>query len=167
MKDAGVIVRHAEPRDSRSIADIWNHYIRHTAATFTTAEKTPQSLVQDIAQREAEGKAFLVAENLGQIIGFATYFQFRGGPGYAHTAEHSVMLNAEAQGKGAGRALMLAMEEHARQAGMHSLMACVSAENPAGIAFHQSLGYRRIATLPEVGRKFGRWMDLVLLQKLL
>ena len=162
-----MIIRSATAADTPRIAAIWNRNIRDTANTFTTAEKTPEGLAQDIATGTAEGKAFLVAEDEGQIIGFATYFQFRGGPGYAHTAEHSVMLDEAAQGRGAGRALMVALEDHARGAGMHSLIAGVAGENAAGVAFHAALGYKTIATLPEVGRKFDRWMDLVLMQKLL
>ncbi|QGX97800.1 N-acetyltransferase [Roseovarius faecimaris] len=162
-----MIVRDARAADTPAIAEIWNHNIRHTANTFTTAEKTPEGLARDIETRRAEGKGFLVAEDGKDIVGFATYFQFRGGPGYAFTAEHSVMLAEAAMGKGTGRALMEALEAHARGAGMHSLIAGVAGENAAGIAFHAALGYRTIAVLPEVGRKFERWMDLTLMQKML
>lgn len=162
-----MIIRDAEVTDSPAIADIWNHNIRHTVNTFTSAEKLPEGLARDIKTRQAEGKGFLVAEESGEIIGFATYFQFRGGPGYACTAEHTVMLAEAAMGRGAGRALMDALEAHARGAGMHSLIACVAGENAAGEAFHAAIGFRAIAVLPEVGRKFGRWMDLTLMQKML
>lgn len=162
-----MIIRDAVAADTPAIAEIWNHNIRHTANTFTTTEKTPEGLVRDIESRKVEGKGFLAADDCGEVIGFATYFQFRGGPGYAFTAEHSVMVAKAAMGRGAGRALMEALEEHARVAGMHSLIAGVAGENAAGEAFHAALGYRTIAVLPEVGRKFGRWMDLILMQKLL
>lgn len=162
-----MIIRPAERGDCAAIAAIWNANIRHTATTFTTEEKTPEGLMRDIAARAAEGRAFLVVEQDGRVRGFATCFQFRGGPGYARTAEHTVMLDSAAQGQGWGRALMAALEDHARSTGIHSLIAGVSGENPAGAAFHEALGYRRVAVLPEVGFKFGRWMDLILLQKLL
>ncbi len=162
-----MIIRDATAKDTDKIAEIWNHNIRHTVNTFTTAEKTPVGLAQDIAKRQEEGKGFLVADDSGQTVGFATYFQFRGGPGYAYTAEHSVMLDVAAQGRGAGRALMTALEDHARGAGMHSLIAGVAGENTDGVRFHAALGYETIATLPQVGRKFDRWMDLILMQKLL
>lgn len=162
-----MIIRDAEPADTPQIADIWNRNIRETANTFTTAEKTPQSLSADISARKAEGRGFLVAEEAGQVLGFATYFQFRNGPGYAYTAEHSIMLSEDAAGRGIGRALMKALEAHAHDAGMHSLIAGVAGENQGGKAFHAALGYEVIAVLPEVGRKFDRWMDLILMQKLL
>jgi len=162
-----MIIRAARAADAPGIALIWNLNIAVTANTFTTALKTPEGLSGDIAARAAEGKAFLVAEEAGRVVGFATYFQFRSGPGYARTAEHSLMLEAGAQGKGGGRALMAALEDHARGAGMHSLIAGVSGENPAGVAFHEAIGYAQIAVLPQVGTKFGRWMDLIVLQKIL
>lgn len=165
--DPRMIIRAACAGDAPAIAAIWNHNIAHTANTFTTVLKTPEGLALEIAQRKAEGKAFIVAEMQGAVVGFATYFQFRGGPGYARTAEHSLMLDTQAQGQGLGRALIAALEAHAQGAGMHSLIAGVSGENPAGAAFHKAAGYAQIAVLPEVGYKFGRWMDLIILQKIL
>jgi L-amino acid N-acyltransferase len=160
-------LRAAQRQDAPAIAAIWNPVIRETAATFTTLEKTPAGLAADVAARAAEGKAFLLAEEDGQVLGFATYFQFRNGPGYARTMEHTVVLSPAARGRGVGRALMAALEDHARAGGAHSLWAGVSAENPAGLGFHRAIGFAEIARLPEVGFKFGRWMDLVLMQKIL
>jgi L-amino acid N-acyltransferase YncA len=72
-----------------------------------------------------------------------------------------------ARGRGTGRALLQAVEDHARQGGAHQMIAGVSGENPEGRAFHDRMGYREIATVPEAGFKFGRFMDLVLMQKFL
>ncbi|SEQ25048.1 GNAT family N-acetyltransferase [Thalassovita taeanensis] len=160
-------IRAATPADAPRIAEIWNHVIRTSAATFSNLEKTPEGLAQDFADKAADGKTFLVAEIDGQVVGFATYFQFRGGPGYAKTMEHTVILAPRAHGRGLGRALMAGIEEHARAGGAHSIFAGVSAENEAGVAFHAAVGYAEVARLSEVGFKFGRWMDLVLMQKML
>jgi phosphinothricin acetyltransferase len=81
--------------------------------------------------------------------------------------EHTIQLAPEASGRGHGRALMTAVEDHARAGGAHSMFAGVSGENPEGRAFHARLGYVETAILPQVGWKFGRWMDLVLMQKIL
>ncbi|SMX49474.1 GNAT family N-acetyltransferase [Maliponia aquimaris] len=160
----GLSVRPAEPRDAARICAIWNAVIETTAVTFTTELKTEAGITADIVAR---GAAFLVAETGGAVIGFATCFPFRSGPGYRHTLEHTIQLAPDARGKGAGRALMAALEQVARERGAHSLWAAVSGENPGGRAFHARLGYVEVARLPEVGHKFGRWMDLVLMQKFL
>ena len=76
-------------------------------------------------------------------------------------------MAANARGRGVGRMLMQALEDHARASGMHSMIAGVSGENPGGVAFHDRLGYAQVAVLPQVGWKFGRWLDLILMQKLL
>lgn len=157
-------IRQAAPGDIPEILAIWNPLIRETSVTFTTVEKTPEMLATDIAAR---GQAFLVAELEGEVVGFASYGAFRAGPGYARTGEHTVILDVRARGRGLGRLIMARLEEVARDAGLHVLVAGVSAENPAAIAFHEAIGYRPVARMPEVGRKFGRWMDLVLLQKTL
>ncbi|NSX56515.1 GNAT family N-acetyltransferase [Parasulfitobacter algicola] len=161
------MIRPAERDDAEAIAAIWNDVIRNTAITFTTAEKTPRAIRADIYLKREAGQGFFVYEDAGIILGFATYFPFRNGPGYAHTMEHSINLAAAARGRGIGRALMSVIEGHARARGVHSMIAGVSGENSDGAAFHSALGYTEVARLPEVGRKFGRWMDLIVMQKML
>ena len=156
------MIRQATPADAQAIAAIWNHVIRDTAQTFTTAEKDPRALAVQIIDQPC-----FVAEVAGVVVGFVIYGQFRSGPGYAHTVEHSIHMAQSARGAGLGRALMAAAEAHARAAAIHSMIAGVAGENAGGAAFHAALGYREIARLPEVGWKFGRWHDLVLMQKLL
>lgn len=157
-------IRPAEPGDAAAIAAIWNAEIRDGISTFNSQEK---SLAEVEALIDKRRGACLVAEEAGAVLGFATYDQFRGGIGYARTMEHTVYLSADARGKGVGRTLMATLEQGAREAGVHSLIAGVGGENAAGVAFHEALGYREVGRLPEVGFKFGRSMDLVLLQKIL
>ena len=159
------MIRIATWADAAAIVEIWNPYIHKTTATFTTDEKTADAIGQNIQARLDEGKAFFVAEQGGAILGFATYFQFRSGPGYAHTMEHTVILSPSACGQGVGGMLVKALEDHARDAGVHSLVAAISGENPQAIRFHEQRGFSLVAKIPETGFKFGRWMDLILMQK--
>lgn len=159
-----MIIRPARAEDAEALTVILNDVIDNTTITFTSQRKTVEDVQNDIAAR---GTAFLVAEIDGVAAGYASYFPFRNGPGYARTKEHSIALAQQARGKGAGRALMQVLEEVARADGVHSLWAGVSAENMAGRYFHATLGFTEIATLPEVGFKFDRWIDLVLMQKML
>ena len=156
-----MIVRAARPEDAVAIAGIHNPVIRDTAITFNSVEKTPDMVRETIADLPC----FLVAEEDGRILGFVSYLQFRRGVGYARAMEHTIVLAPEARGQGAGRALMAAAEDHARAAGVGSLWAGISGENPGGVRFHARLGYEDVARLPKVGFKFGRWMDLVLMRK--
>ncbi|WP_417523365.1 GNAT family N-acetyltransferase [Marinovum sp.] len=158
-----MIIRPAEPLDAYAIVDLINPLIRNTAVTFTTEEKRSE----DIAAAIRDTGAYFVACEGAMILGYACYFPFRSGPGYRHTKEHSIALSSEARGKGVGRRLMAMLEDHARAEGVHSLFAGVSGENPSGVAFHRAIGFAEVARLPQVGNKFGRWMDLVLLQKML
>lgn len=159
-------VRQAIPADAGAIADIWNGYIRDAAVTFTDIEKTTEGLAADITARQQDG-LYLVAERDGAVLGFTTAGAFRGGPGYRHTLEITVHVAPDARGRGAGRALVTALEDAARKAGAHVLVAGVSGENVDAIAFHARLGFTQVGRMAQVGRKFGRWMDLVLMQKIL
>jgi len=161
------LIRPATPDDHRAILEIWTPVIRDTTITFASEPKTPESLVAYIDGRRARGREFFVAEVAGAVVGFASYDQFRGGDGYVHAMEHTVILGPGARGQGMGRALMRAVEDHARAAGAHTMVAGVSGENAAGIAFHAAVGYETCGTMPQSGRKFGRWLDLVLMQKIL
>jgi len=149
-------IRPATPEDLPEILEFWNPLIRETTVTFSSEEKTLEGLGRMIATRRDAGREFLVADD-----------QFRGGNGYRHAMEHTIILSEAARGRGVGRALMAAIEAHARRGGAHTMVAGVSAENEAGVSFHLALGYETVGRLPQSGRKFGRWLDLVLLQKIL
>ncbi len=160
------LIRAATPDDAAAVALIWNHHIRETSATFNATEKPVAEVRATIAARQVN-RCFLVAEAAGTVCGFATYDQFRGGIGYAHSMEHTIHLAPGAGGRGLGWALLTTLEMQARAAGVHVMVAAVTAENHGGRAFHAALGYAEVGMMPQVGRKFGRWMDLVLMQKIL
>lgn len=162
------MIRPARPEDAPALAEILNHWILHTAVTFNPVPKTKADILEMIASKAGAGHGFFVAiDASGAVTGQASYGQFRGGQGYRTCMEHSISLAPGVKAKGIGRSLMAAVEDHARKAGAHQMIAGVSGENAEGRAFHQRLGYRVIATVPEAGFKFGRFIDLVLMQKFL
>ena len=158
------MIRPATREDAPAVAALWNPLIRESLVTFNAVEKSEAEIAALIDAAHADGRAFLVADP-GEILGFVTYVQFRGGIGYRHSMEHTIILAPEARGRGTGRALMAAAEADAAARGAHVMVAGISAENPGGRAFHAAIGYRELAVLPEVGRKFDRWLDLVLMAK--
>jgi L-amino acid N-acyltransferase len=159
------MIRPARPADAQAITDLWNPIIRDTVITFDPVQK-PVAEILAMIQAPPPG-AFLVAEQDGEILGFARFFQFRGGLGYAHTMEHTINLAPAARGQGLGRALMRALEDAARAQSAHSMIAAVTASNTGSVAFHAALGYAHVGFVPQAGWKFGQWHDLVLMQKLL
>jgi len=161
------VIRDARGADAGAVAALWNHFIRDTLVTFNFAEKSVEEVADIIASRQEAGHGFLVTEEGGRLAGFVTYGQFRSGIGYARTMEHTILLHEGARGRGIGRALMSAVEDHARAGGAHSIFAGVSSGNPGGRAFHAAAGYTEVAVLREVGRKWDRWLDLHLMQKVL
>lgn len=155
------MIRAATQADIPGILTLWNLAIRETLITFNSVEKTEQ----DVADALRDHDAFLVTEREGRIAGFAALFPFRAGSGYAHTKEHSIMLAPSARGQGVGRALMAKVEQRARDLGVHSIIACISASNPGAEPFHAAIGFVTVGRVAEAGRKFGQWHDLLLMQK--
>jgi len=154
-------IRAATIDDAEAVADIMNQVIRETTISFKSIELSRS----DVQSQITAAPAFFVAVDRASIVGFATYDQFRKGPGYARTMEHTIMLAPAARGTGAGRELMNTVENHARDSGVGSLWAGISCENPEGISFHLAMGFEEVARLPKVGLKFNRWLDLMLMRK--
>ncbi|QBF32847.1 GNAT family N-acetyltransferase [Thalassococcus sp. S3] len=159
-----MIIRQGKAGDAPALCDITNDIIRNTLITFTDEERSMDAMTRNITAR---GQAFLVAEMEGKAVGFATYAPFRPGPGYARTRELSIQLAKNARGRGLGKRLLSRLEAVARADGLHVLIAAVSGANPGAVTFHENMGFTEVARLPEVGRKQGRWLDLILLQKVL
>ena len=154
------MIRPATPADAPALAALWNPWITDTVVTFSATPKTATNLQDLILNRPV----FLTTDSLQ---GFATYTQFRGGDGYVTCMEHSLILAPTARGQGLGRALLLAIEQHAAAHGAHQMIAGITAENPAAVAFHACMGYAHTARIRDAGYKFGRFIDLLLMQKFL
>lgn len=160
-------IRPAEAGDMAAIKALMEPVIRETTASFASYERSAQEWADLAEARRKAGRPFDVAVRGGEVLGWASYDQFRGNDGYRFCMEHSVYIAAAARGTGMGRALMTRVEDHARTAGHHSMMGGIDGDNTGSIDFHLALGYRAVARVPQVGFKFGRWLDLVLMQKML
>lgn len=159
-----MIIRPALATDAEGICLISNDIIQNSLITFTTIDRSVPATQQAI---DAADGAFLVAVEGETVLGFASYGEFRKGPGYAHTKELSIQLAPQSRGRGLGRKLMAELEDKARAADVHVLVAGISSANPESVAFHAALGFEEVARMPEVGRKQDQWLDLILMQKIL
>lgn len=164
-----MLVRPGGVGDLVAVVEIYNASI----LTTTTWSDRPQTLEERrewFDARAANGDAFYVAEVEGAVVGFAAYGDFRNNerwPGYRFSVENTVHVREGWQGHGIGRALMTRVIDHATAAQKHAMIAAVDSENVGSIAFHEVLGFVQVGRLPEVGWKFDRWLDLVLLQRTL
>ncbi len=155
------MIRPATPDDAPALSAIWNGVIRDTTSIFNATER---SLDEIVALIEA-GDPFFVWDDGQGAQGMARWFPFRGTDGYRHTVEHTILLGRGLHGRGVGRAMMQQLFDSARARDKHVMVACITAENRAGLAFHQRMGFEQTGFMPEVGRKFGRWLDLAIMQK--
>ncbi|WP_434288088.1 GNAT family N-acetyltransferase [Celeribacter sp. SCSIO 80788] len=161
-------LRVALAEDASALKAIMAPVIAESTASFSSEERDEAEWAAMVEDRLARGRAFYVAEIKGEVVGYATYDNFRPkNNGYRFTMEHSVYLNDAAQGLGLGRTLMLMVEQHAREAGHHSMIAAIDADNTGSIAFHKTLGYAEAGRIPQAGFKFDRWLDVLFLQKFL
>ena len=160
-------VRDAREEDMAGVLAIYNDVIATTTAVYRDDPATLEDRREWWQARAALGYPVLVAVEEGEVVGFASFGDFRASPGYRYTVEHSVHVRAGRRGSGLGQALMQPLIARARALGKHVMMAGVDADNAGSIRFHERLGFERVGRLREVGFKFGRRLDLVFLQRLL
>ena len=158
------MVRAATPADAAAIAAIYNDAVANTTAIWNEVTVDAANRVDWMAARMGTGFPVLVAEVEGAVAGYASYGPWRAFDGYRLTVEHSVYVDGAFRGKGLARALMTALIERARDAGLHVMIAAIEAENRPSIALHESLGFGNAHTLRQVGQKFGRWLDLTFME---
>ncbi len=160
-------IRDAVPDDLPRILEITNHAILFSTALWTITPATLATRGAWIAERQSAGHPVLVVEQDGTVQGFGSYGPFRPHDGYLHTVEHSLYIDPAAQRRGLGQAMLAALVAHGTARGKHAMIGGVAAENHASIALHERLGFSAAGTLPQVGRKFDRWLDLVFMHRLL
>jgi L-amino acid N-acyltransferase YncA len=150
------------------ILSVYNEVIRNTTAVYSDVEVTLENREAWFDAKAGLGFPVLVAtDSSGGVLGFATFGEFRAWPGYRYSVEHSVHVRADCRGRGIGRALLLALLGAAASMQKHVMIGGIDADNAVSIGLHQSLGFSVVGHFREVGFKFGRWLDLKFLQRLI
>lgn len=165
-----VTIRDAGSDDVGAITDLYNALIPTTAVAWTDELQPVEETARFLVSQQQAGHPLLVATLEEQVVGYATYGEFRDStrwPGYRLTVEHTIHVSHQACGVGVGRALMEALMDRAVAAGRHVMVAGIDAENGASLRFHERIGFVEVGRLPQTGNKFGRWLDLVFLQRIL
>jgi len=162
------VIRDAAEADLPGILAIYNDAVENTTAIWNETLVDLANRRAWLADRAAAGFPVLVAVNaVGDVLGYASYGTWRTIEGFRHTVEHSVYVRGDQRGQGLGPALMQALVERARQAGLHVMVAAIESENTASIRLHERLGFVTTGQMPQVGRKFDRWLDLTFMQLIL
>ncbi|KPF85882.1 acetyltransferase [alpha proteobacterium AAP38] len=161
-------IRDAVDADAPAIAAIYNDAVVNTTAIWNEVQVDVANRVGWMADRRRLGYPVLVAvDGDGTVLGYASFGDWRAFDGYRHTVEHSVYVRTDRRGGGIGKALMQALITRARDIGKHVMVAAIEAGNRGSIALHEALGFQRTGLMPQVGMKFGRWLDLAFLQLIL
>jgi L-amino acid N-acyltransferase YncA len=161
-------IRPSRDQDLPAITAIYAHHVLHGTGTFET---TPPSETEMTARRAdvlAKGLPYLVAEEDGQLLGFAYCQWFKPRPAYRFSAEDSIYMHPDAAGRGLGRDLLRELTARAQACGLRKLIAVIGdSANAASIGVHRSAGFTPAGTITACGWKFERWLDIVLMEKAL
>ena len=161
-----VAIRTAGADDAAGINRVYNHYIRESPATFELEEHTEAHRRALLAQYQGDARyPFLVAEAGGGVCGFASAAPFDPREGYRSSVKTSVFIDPARQGRRLGFKLYEALFDALAGTGLHRAYGLVVAPNPASEALHKAFGFEHVATLSEVGRKFGRYHDVMWFEK--
>ncbi len=152
--------------DAPTITAIYNHYIKHSTATFEETLLEPDQLLARMAAVQRAGLPWLVVEHGDKVQGYAYATPWRERTAYRHSVEVSAYVDPAQARSGAGSMLYRGLIESLARAGQHSLIGVVTLPNAASAAFHEKMGFSQVAHLKEVGYKFGKWLDVGYWQRL-
>lgn len=161
------LLRDADASDAADLAALYNHYILETTFNLEETALAPGAMQARIDASYAAGLPWLVLRDPSRLLGFACAGAWKARSGYRHTVEVSVYLAPDAHGIGHGSRLFDALLRRLPGAGVHAAIAGITLPNPASIALHETFGFRKIGHFSDVGRKFGRWIDVGYWQRLL
>jgi L-amino acid N-acyltransferase YncA len=161
------MIRAAQHSDGQPLANLYNHYVINSVTTFETEPVDAVAMAERVADVQATGLPWLVLEQQGELIGYACAVRWKGRAAYQHSVESTVYLAADCAGKGKGTELYTALLQQLQGQDVHCVLAGIAQPNEASVALHEKMGFDKVAHLPEVGRKFDRWIDVAYWQLLL
>ncbi len=154
------MIREATLSDAPAITSIYNHYVEHSYATMQYEQSDAAFFEEKIEQVLSSGHFWLVAEEEGEIIGYAYSSAWNPREGYKQTCEVSVYLSPAITAKGWGTKLYTELFERLRRKGIKVIIAVIGLPNEASIALHEKFGMKQVAHFPKMGFKFDKWMDV-------
>ena len=161
-----IVIRPAVASDIDAITRIYAHHVQHGTGSFETEPPDHAEMARRWSEVEARGLPWLVAEAGGDVGGYAYAAPYRARPAYRHTVEDSIYVRADRIGSGLGKVLMPALITAVQACGMRQMIAVIGdSENVGSIGVHASLGFHMIGTMKSAGLKFGRWLDVVTMQR--
>jgi len=164
---SAVSLRAAQVSDAEAIADIYNYEVENSTATFDLVPRSVEAQREWITARSGAFSALVADDPSAGLIGFAALSTYRDRAGYRTTVENSVYVHRNHQRRGVGRLLLGALLEVARDSGFHTVIARIDSQSAGSLALHESLGFVVVGVERQIGRKFGRWLDSVIMQKML
>ncbi len=158
-------IRNALPDDLPGVRDIYNDAVRNTTAIWNEQPVDLANRQAWLAARQAQGYPVLVVVNpQDEVLGYGSFGDWRPFQGFRQTVEHSVYVRADQRGHGLGKLILSALVDAARASDKHVMVAAIESGNQASIKLHQRLGFVITGQMPQVGSKFGRWLDLTFMQ---
>ena len=160
-------LRLAEPHDAESIRRIYNAEVLGSTATFDLRARTAGEQDEWMAEHNGTHPVVVAVDDAGTVLGFGSLSTYRDRPSYSTTVENSVYVDGGHRGQGVGRALLEELVRLGTLHGFHSMIARVGGGNAASIALHEACGFEMVGVEKEIGRKFNRWLDVAVLQRML
>ena len=161
-------IRPSRDDDLPAITAVYAHHVLHGTGTFETTPPGEADMAARRADVLSKGLPWLVAEEDGEVLGFAYCNWFKPRPAYRFSAEDSIYLAPQAHGRGLGRELLTALAAQAEARGVRKLIAVIGdSANAGSVGVHRSCGFTPVGVLRSCGWKFGRWLDVVLMEKML
>ena len=154
------LIRSARPADAVAVVAIYNHYVLNTSVSFETEAVDVTEMTRRMADVQTQPLPWLVLELDRRIVGYAYATRWKPRQAYRYSVESSVYLGPEYCGQGLGRPLYSALIDALRELPIHSALGGIAQPNPASVALHEKLGFRKVGQLEEIGFKQGRWLDV-------